>query len=165
MQYFRPSYWRSGCFAVVNSPPKGVGKLVLGDGSDDPLWDCLEAVLGQQEASQLRLHIPKEKKVRWVYIRWIVRGADRLYAFAALWSPGVSWGCGFGHCPCAEINPGMRKRTFGWDLARALLIKDVLTVLLTDILNSRGKWNQDLGSLSYHFGEVFVFNTFNEWIH
>jgi hypothetical protein len=56
----------------------------------------------------------------------------------------------------------MRKRTFGWDLARALLIKDVLTVLLTDILNSRGKRNQDLDSPSHHFGKVFVFNTFNE---
>ncbi len=35
-------------------------RLIFGDGFADPLQAHLEAVLGQQEVSQLWLHTPKE---------------------------------------------------------------------------------------------------------
>jgi IS1 family transposase len=51
-------------FTAVHSLPKGLGKLVFGDGLDDRLQALLEAVLGQREVSQLQLNSLKEKKVR-----------------------------------------------------------------------------------------------------
>jgi hypothetical protein len=48
-------------FTAVHPLLKSIGTLIFGDGSDDPLQARLEAVLGQQEASQLRLRSLKEK--------------------------------------------------------------------------------------------------------
>jgi hypothetical protein len=51
-------------FAALHPPLKGVVKFVYCDGSSEPLLACLEAVLGQQEVSQLQLHSWNFKKVR-----------------------------------------------------------------------------------------------------
>ncbi len=40
-------------FAEGHLPPKGIGELIFNDGSDEPITDRLEAVLGQQGANQL----------------------------------------------------------------------------------------------------------------
>jgi hypothetical protein len=60
-------------FAAVLPPPKGVSKLVFGDGLQYLITAQLEALLGQQGASQLRLcPWEEEKKVRWDDI-WQIR--------------------------------------------------------------------------------------------
>jgi hypothetical protein len=61
-------------FAAVHLPPNGSGGLIFGDGSDNPILACLDALLGQQDASQPHLHYPTETqtagaisdKQRWV---------------------------------------------------------------------------------------------------
>jgi hypothetical protein len=67
-----------------------VDVLLLKDGGelcrglDNSLQACLEAVLEQQEASQLRLHSPNEKKFILGDILQIGQVADCLYAFAII---------------------------------------------------------------------------------
>jgi hypothetical protein len=56
----------------------------FGDGSDKPITTCPEAVLGQQEASQLQFNLRNERKVHWGNIRLVGRVLNRLYAFAAI---------------------------------------------------------------------------------
>ncbi len=41
---------------------KSVGKLIFNVGLDDPIIDGLEALLGQQDASQLWLYSPTENE-------------------------------------------------------------------------------------------------------
>jgi hypothetical protein len=60
-------FWPSSCqsgrnFAAAHLLLKDGGELTFGEVLDDSLQACLESVLEQQEASQLRLHSPHEKK-------------------------------------------------------------------------------------------------------
>ncbi len=50
-------------FTAVHLLPKGIDEHIFVDGSDDPPQARHEAVLGQREVSQLRIHSPKEDKV------------------------------------------------------------------------------------------------------
>ncbi len=63
---------------------------------DSLLTACLEAVLGQREASQLQLHSPEEEKVRLENDWQIGRVADSLDAFVAILTPGLKRLCGLG---------------------------------------------------------------------
>ncbi len=47
-----------GLFTEIHLPRNGSGGLVFGDGTDDPITACLDALLGQGDASQLRLYSP-----------------------------------------------------------------------------------------------------------
>ncbi len=69
---------------MIKPPPKDISGLVFGNVLDDPLQARLEAVLGQQEASRLQLHIKKEKKACWGNFWQTGWVADCLYAFATI---------------------------------------------------------------------------------
>ena len=66
--------------AALHPPPEGAGKLVFGDGADQPLPARLEALSGQGAARQLRLHLREEEEVRGGEIRRIGRMRDQLDA-------------------------------------------------------------------------------------
>ncbi len=68
------------CAAVI-AQPKGSCKLVFSNGMHNPYPACLEAVLGQQETSQLFLHSRKEEKGHWGNILWIGWVGDHLDTF------------------------------------------------------------------------------------
>ncbi len=63
--------------------PKGVSKLIFGDGSDDFLPARLEAILGQQEARKFQLYSPEENTVRWIYLTKRA-GVDHIDPFTSI---------------------------------------------------------------------------------
>ncbi len=78
---------------MVHPQSNGVGELVFGDGPANPVAARLDAVQGQQDASQLGLHSGIEKKVCLGSIWQIWRVGVHLYALAAICHPGLGWQC------------------------------------------------------------------------
>jgi hypothetical protein len=77
-------------FAPLLPAPEGGGKVLLGDGPNDPLPVVLEGLLGQRHASQLGLHSREQKKVCQGEIRRIGWAGDCLHPFAAKKSTTVA---------------------------------------------------------------------------
>jgi hypothetical protein len=63
LNFSQGSQRRSECTCRSDhTTAKRVGKLIFGDGLHDPYPACLEAILGQQEASHLDFTLGKRKK-------------------------------------------------------------------------------------------------------
>ncbi len=114
----------------------------------------LEAALGQQEASQLRLYSPRErKKVRKGDFWQIGRVADCVWLQG---TPGQRKKCGLSATSqfrkqSWEDSPDLFGLKIGWDLDWASLMSTVLTVLPLGFLKSSGHSNSPFHQFGYFF--------------
>ncbi len=92
---------------TFHSSPNGGSRLVFGDGADDPIKARLDALLGQQDACQLRLRSLTEKQECRGNIRQIGQVVFCLYEFPAILSPRLWHQCWLWHRPWTETSPGM----------------------------------------------------------
>ncbi len=96
----------------IQPAPEGSGELVNADTSRDPIPGLLERLRRQLDASQLLLHSPEQKIVRWSQIRrvgWVLQDLDVVGG-----NPSLHYGSGMnrGIIPAEKPLPGHHFRPF-----------------------------------------------------
>ncbi len=112
-KYARQHYTNTNHFSTVHLLPKGLGKLVSSDGSEETVTARLMLSWDNERLASSNFTLRQRKKVRRGDILRIGRVANPLAVFSAIWTPRIRWQCGLVLCLCMETSPW----TTIWDLS------------------------------------------------